>query len=54
MYDAVEDSRWSYRVFVKPENRADQCTQCGECEEKCPQHIEIMDALKEAHQLLKE
>lgn len=54
MYDAVEDSRWSYRVFVKPENRADQCTQCGECEEKCPQHIEIMDALKEAHRLLKE
>ncbi|MGB7054264.1 MAG: aldo/keto reductase [bacterium] len=54
MYDAVEDSRWMYRVFVKPENRADQCTECGECEEKCPQHIQIMDSLEEAHRLLKQ
>ncbi len=53
MYDAVDDSKWSYRVFVKPENRADKCTECGECEEKCPQHIEIMNALKEAHRMLK-
>jgi predicted aldo/keto reductase-like oxidoreductase len=53
MYDAVEDSKRMYRVFVKPENQADQCTECGECMEKCPQHIEIVDFLKEAHRLLK-
>jgi predicted aldo/keto reductase-like oxidoreductase len=53
MYDAVEDSRWSYRVFVKPEHQADHCTECGECEEKCPQNIDIMEVLKEAHRLLK-
>lgn len=54
MYDAVEDSKWMYKVFIKPENRADQCTECGECEEKCPQNIQIMDFLKEAHRLLKQ
>jgi len=54
MYDAVGDSQRMYKVFVKPENRADQCTECGECEEKCPQHIPIVDVLKEAQRLLKQ
>lgn len=52
VFDAAADSRWAYRVFVKPENRADQCTECGECEDKCPQHIPIADTLKEAHEML--
>ena len=52
VFDALEDSRWCYRVFVKPESRADQCTECGECEEKCPQHIPIIEALKAAHDML--
>jgi predicted aldo/keto reductase-like oxidoreductase len=36
--------------WIKPEGRADQCTECGECEEKCPQQIEIIDWLKKAHE----
>ena len=31
---------------------ADACTECGKCEEKCPQHIKIAEQLKQAHQLL--
>jgi hypothetical protein len=54
VFDASEDSQWMYKVFVKPENQADQCTECGECEEKCPQNIQIIDLLKEAHRLLKQ
>jgi predicted aldo/keto reductase-like oxidoreductase len=53
MYDAVKESSWAYRVFIKPDNRGDQCTECGECEDKCPQHIPISALLKEAHELLK-
>ena len=53
MYDATEDSSWAYRVFIKPENKGDQCIECGECEEKCPQKIPITELLKEAHELLK-
>jgi hypothetical protein len=31
---------------------ADACTECAECEEKCPQNIPIREQLKEAHQAL--
>lgn len=32
--------------------KADACTECGECEEKCPQNIPIRQQLKEAHEAL--
>ena len=39
-----------YRSFLcANEMDASQCTECGECEEACPQNIEIIDKLKEAH-----
>ncbi len=31
---------------------ADACIECGECEDKCPQHIPIREQLKEAHKAL--
>jgi len=33
-------------------NDAGQCEECGECEQKCPQGIDIMNQLKMAHQAL--
>ena len=33
-------------------NQADECIECGECEEKCPQNIQIRDQLKAAHAAL--
>jgi len=35
-----------------PGKRAGACTECGECETKCPQKIKIMEQLKESHSLL--
>jgi len=32
--------------------QADACIECGECEEKCPQHIPIIEQLKETHEAL--
>ncbi len=32
--------------------KADACIECGECLEKCPQNIPIIDQLKEAHEAL--
>jgi len=32
---------------------ASACEECGECLEKCPQGIEIIDQLKKAHEILK-
>jgi predicted aldo/keto reductase-like oxidoreductase len=54
IYDATEESRMFYNKFIKPENHADKCTECGQCEEKCPQKIEIVKELKIAHKVLKQ
>ncbi len=35
-----------------PGKQADACIECGECEPKCPQKIEIIDQLKKAHEIL--
>ena len=35
-------------AYIDPE----KCTECGECEEKCPQNIAIRERLKEAHRAL--
>jgi uncharacterized protein len=36
----------------KNNNDASQCTECGRCEEICPQHIPVIDKLKETHEYL--
>jgi predicted aldo/keto reductase-like oxidoreductase len=36
----------------KKGKQADACIECGECEEKCPQKIPIIDQLKESHAAL--
>ena len=50
-----EDKKWAkgfYTVFLKPQERADMCAECGECESKCPQGIGIIEALKKCHEVL--
>ena len=38
-----------YTHFTAPEQRASNCAECGECEEHCPQHLEIREELKKVH-----
>ena len=33
-----------------PKVKADACTECGVCESRCPQKIQIRAQLKEAHE----
>jgi len=54
MYNTPDKARWAYNNFIKEEERADQCAKCGECEEKCPQGIEIMEWLEKIHKVLGE
>jgi predicted aldo/keto reductase-like oxidoreductase len=51
MYDNFEMGKFRYRNpdIMKKEQRADNCIECGECLEACPQSIEIPDWLKKVH-----
>jgi predicted aldo/keto reductase-like oxidoreductase len=49
MFKDPEISVMLYNQFLAPEHRASNCAECGECEERCPQHINIMDELKNVH-----
>jgi predicted aldo/keto reductase-like oxidoreductase len=51
MYDDTRTPRFRYRQLAK-EKQADNCVECFECEEKCPQDIQITEWLKKAHDWL--
>jgi len=54
VYDALQPSKFRYNsmIVLNKEQRADNCLECLECVEKCPQGITIPDWLKKAHALL--
>lgn len=46
LYGDLQAERDMYAM--RPAGKASACTRCGQCEELCPQHIDIMDKLEEA------
>lgn len=53
IFDARASAAWAYDTFVvKNQAGADRCTECGECQPKCPQSIPIAEKLREAHEYL--
>jgi predicted aldo/keto reductase-like oxidoreductase len=56
IYDVTPYARAEYgKIGTQPwmpGKRADQCTQCGECEAKCPQKIPIREQLEETARAL--
>lgn len=54
MYDLQARGKRRYEREIAAENRADQCVECGTCESLCPQHLEIIQYLKDAHAYLRE
>ena len=49
MYDDWEQGRREYAKIVLDGNGQELCTECGACEEACPQHLSIIEDLREAH-----
>ncbi|MCX7671691.1 MAG: aldo/keto reductase [Anaerolineae bacterium] len=52
VYNAPERARQGYIRWLRAEERADRCLECGECESKCPQGIQIIEWLKTADRYL--
>jgi predicted aldo/keto reductase-like oxidoreductase len=52
MFKDSEVNLLLYNHMLSPEQRASNCSECGECEEQCPQHIEIREELKNVHKRL--
>jgi predicted aldo/keto reductase-like oxidoreductase len=56
IYGFREGAKRSYAMIGKTPwasgKDASACVECGECLEKCPQGIEIIDQLKKAHEML--
>ncbi len=52
MYDKVESARTGYNNWFAEAERAHNCVECYECEEKCPQNIAITEWLPKVDELL--
>lgn len=48
MYNYKEKTRQQYYIEMAAAERADQCRQCGKCEQLCPQDIAIRENLAQA------
>ncbi len=51
MLDDIENARFQYGVLLSPEEKAENCVECGKCEEVCPQNIKIREMLKEVKEI---
>lgn len=52
MYDRQERGKETYQREFAEDQRADMCVECGQCETLCPQRIQIIQQLKDAHAYL--
>jgi predicted aldo/keto reductase-like oxidoreductase len=51
------DEAWAkayYNIGIRSERWADKCVECGQCEDLCPQEIQIIESLKICHKALTE
>lgn len=47
VYQNEDSSKGMYRWITSSSGKASECIACGSCESLCPQHISIIDTLKE-------
>ncbi len=45
--------KWTREQYPKLRTKVNSCTECGQCEEKCPYHLPVINMLKDAEKRLK-
>ena len=54
LFENFEEMKTSYNRMIPEPQRASQCVACGECEEKCPQNLPIIEQLRDVVQLFEQ
>ena len=49
VYGTKEQSMNTYNRLIELEKDASHCVECGHCKELCPQHLDIINSLKDAN-----
>ena len=52
-YNNLDSAKWQYKDAVEDGAGAETCIGCGQCETVCPQHIDIIDHLQRAEEILR-
>jgi ferredoxin len=52
LFDDLAQAKFRYQVFLKEEQRAAACVDCGTCEDLCPQKIPISEWMPKVSALL--
>lgn len=52
VYGTEDQSKDSYKNYIEKSMSSLSCIECGQCEQICPQHLQIITQLKEAHDAL--
>ena len=52
VYETVDQSKNSYKDYIENGSSSLSCVECGKCELICPQQIQVIRQLKEAHEAL--
>lgn len=52
VYGTVNESKESYKKLIELEKAVNTCVECGACEDICPQHLNVIELLKEAEKAM--
>lgn len=52
LFDEEEKSKANYKKYMDEKSPATDCIECAKCESECPQQLEIIEGLRQAHEFL--